>query len=61
MIGARLQKELADTERLLASTRAKLANEGFVSKAPPAVVEGVRAKERELQELAGRLHEHLAG
>ncbi|MFV2065186.1 MAG: valine--tRNA ligase, partial [Chloroflexota bacterium] len=56
---SRLERELADTERMLASTRAKLANESFVSKAPAKVVEGVRAREEELQELAERLREHL--
>ncbi len=58
---ARLQKELAETERLLAGTQAKLANDAFVSKAPAAVVDGVRAREAELQELAGRIREHLDG
>jgi valyl-tRNA synthetase len=57
---ARLEKELAETEKLLASTRAKLANEAFVSKAPASVVDGVRAREVELRELATRIHEHLA-
>jgi valyl-tRNA synthetase len=57
---ARLQKELDDSERLLASTRAKLANEAFVSRAPAHVVEGVRASEAELQALSDRLREHLA-
>ena len=56
---ARLQKELDETERLLASTRAKLANEAFVSRAPSHVVEGVRATEAELQALAERIREHL--
>jgi valyl-tRNA synthetase len=56
---ARLVKELAETERLLAGTQAKLANDAFVSKAPTAVVDGVRAREAELQELAGRIREHL--
>jgi valyl-tRNA synthetase len=57
---ARLQKELEETERLLASTRFKLANEAFVSRAPSHVVEGVRASEAELQALSDRLREHLA-
>jgi len=52
---------LAETERLLAGTQAKLANDAFVSKAPAAVVDGVRAREAELQELAGRIREHLEG
>ncbi len=56
---ARLEKELAEAEKLLASTRAKLANEDFVSKAPANVVEGVRAREVELAELAERLRGNL--
>ena len=56
---ARLEKELAETEKLLAATQAKLANEAFVNKAPAQVVDGVRAREAELQELAARLREHL--
>jgi valyl-tRNA synthetase len=55
----RLEKELAETERLLASTQSKLANEAFVSRAPAPVVEGVRAREAELLELAGRLRANL--
>ena len=58
---AALEKELAETEKLLASTRAKLANEGFVSKAPAAVVDGVRTREAELAELADRLRANLGG
>jgi valyl-tRNA synthetase len=56
---ARLEKELAETERLLATTRAKLDNEAFTAKAPAAVVDGVRARQAELQELAQRLRDHL--
>jgi valyl-tRNA synthetase len=56
---ARLQKELAETERQLAATRGKLANEAFVNKAPAEVVEGVRSREAELAELAERLKSHL--
>ncbi len=56
---ARLQKELDDAERLLASTRARLSNEEFVSRAPAHVVDGVRATETELQGLTARLREHL--
>ena len=40
---------------------AKLADEGFTRNAPPAVVDGVRARERELQERAARLRELGAG
>jgi valyl-tRNA synthetase len=58
---ARLERELAETEELLAATRAKLANEAFVARAPAPVVEGVRSGERELLERAERLRRHLAG
>ena len=56
---ARLEKELTETEKLLASTRAKLSNEAFVNRAPPHVVEGVRATEADLEALAVRIREHL--
>ena len=56
---ARLEKELADTERLLAAARARLANDAFTSKAPPAIVEGARASEAELADQAERLRDRL--
>ena len=57
---ARLEKELADTERLLAAARARLANDAFTSKAPPAIVDGARASEAELADQADRLRDRLA-
>jgi len=42
---------------LLAAARARLANEAFVSKAPPAVVEAAKARAAELEELVARLAE----
>ncbi len=57
---ARLEKELADTERLLAAARARLANEAFTAKAPPAIVDGARASEAELADQAERLRDRLA-
>ncbi|CAN5786844.1 valine--tRNA ligase [soil metagenome] len=56
----RLVRELADAERLLEATSAKLANAAFVANAPAAVVEGVRTREAELRERAARLR-HLVG
>ncbi len=56
---ARLEKELADAERLLDAARARLANEAFASKAPPAIVEGAKAREAELTDQAARLRERL--
>jgi valyl-tRNA synthetase len=56
---ARLEKELADAERLWAAAGARLASEAFTSKAPPAIVEGARVREAELAEQVERLRERL--
>jgi valyl-tRNA synthetase len=56
----RLERELAEAEGWLAAARARLANESFVGKAPPAVVDGARERERELAEQVERLRERLA-
>jgi valyl-tRNA synthetase len=55
----RLEKELADVERFLAAARERLSDQAFVSKAPPAVVEGARAREAELAETVARLRSRL--
>jgi valyl-tRNA synthetase len=54
----RLSKELEQLAKHIAGTEARLANEAFVSKAPPAVLEGARrqladqqAKRTELERL----------
>jgi valyl-tRNA synthetase len=57
----RLEKELAEAEGWLAAARARLGNASFVGKAPPAVVDGARARERELAERVERLRARLAG
>jgi valyl-tRNA synthetase len=57
---ARLEKDLAEAERLLAAARARLANDDFVSKAPPSIVDGARARAEELGEQVGRLRSALA-
>jgi valyl-tRNA synthetase len=44
----KLRKKLADTEREMTSLDAKLANEGFVSRAPAKVVEEARARRQTL-------------
>jgi valyl-tRNA synthetase len=56
---ARLERELAEAQGLLAASRARLANEAFTSKAPAAVVDGVRARMAELEELVDRLAQRL--
>jgi valyl-tRNA synthetase len=55
----RLQRELADAERLLSAASARLANPEFVARAPAAVVDGARAREAELSEQVTRLRERL--
>ena len=46
----RLTKQLADVEKQLAATDAKLANENFVSKAAPIAVQRERDKQQQLRE-----------
>jgi valyl-tRNA synthetase len=57
----RLAKELAEAEGHLAAARTRLANPSFTEKAPPAVVEGARERERELTAQIERLRERLGG
>jgi valyl-tRNA synthetase len=56
---ARLERELAEAEGMLAAARGRLGNEAFVSRAAPAVVEGARVRAAELEELVGRLRQRL--
>jgi valyl-tRNA synthetase len=56
---ARVEKELAKIEGDLARVAGKLANEGFVSKAAPEVVEKERAKQEELAGIASKLRGQL--
>lgn len=57
---ARLNKELAVLDKELARIAGKLANEGFVSKAPVAVIEKEQAKEQEYREKVLAIQERLA-
>ena len=59
---ARLKKEIETITKHIAGTEARLSNEAFVSKAPPAVLEGARkqlaeqrAKQAELERLLAAL------
>ena len=58
----RLTKELESLAKHIAGTEARLANEAFVSKAPPAVLDGarkqladLRAKQAEIDRLVKAL------
>ena len=56
----KLARELADLERQLAALRGRLGNEGFVARAPAAVVEGERRKEQEWAQRAEQLAAKVA-
>jgi valyl-tRNA synthetase len=43
----------------LETARARLANDAFTAKAPPAVVEGARVREAELADQVSRLQARL--
>ena len=55
----RLERELAQAQAHLDATRARLADDAFVSRAPAAIVEGARARESELADQVARLTDLL--
>ena len=57
---ARIAKEKEKTEKMLASIRGKLSNEGFVAKAPEAVVNAEREKAERFEALLKQLNESEA-
>ncbi|WP_127783493.1 valine--tRNA ligase [Rhodococcus sp. X156] len=56
----RLEKDLAVNEKELAGTTAKLANESFTSKAPPQVVEKIKARQATAQAEVERINARLS-
>ncbi|MBW2265881.1 MAG: valine--tRNA ligase [Deltaproteobacteria bacterium] len=56
----RLNKEIAKIDKELKGISKKLGNEAFLTKAPPEVVNGVRAKEERFVEKKNKLEKHLA-
>jgi valyl-tRNA synthetase len=58
---ARLERDLAEATGWLDAARLRLADERFVTKAPPAIVEQARAREAELADQVARLTERLRG
>jgi valyl-tRNA synthetase len=56
----RLRKELANAEKMAASTAARLANPGFVNSAPAHVVEGARQQLAEWENKKAQIEERLA-
>jgi hypothetical protein len=56
---ARLERELDQARGWLAAARGRLANKAFIRNAPPAVVDGARAREAELADQVARLEDRL--
>jgi len=54
----RTQKEIEKTRTEIASNEARLANEQFVQNAPPAIVDGERARLAELRERLDKLQQN---
>jgi valyl-tRNA synthetase len=57
--GARLTKELSGVEQQLAAAEARLSDDAFVTRAPANVVEGARARVKELRAQADALRERI--
>lgn len=57
---ARTRKDLESTQKDLARTRGKLANEGFVQRAPAEIIEKERGIETELSGLSATLENRIA-
>ena len=56
---ARLGRELEEARRLLDAAEARLANPDFVARAPAPIVDGARARARELRERVAVLMERV--
>ena len=56
----RLEKDLASAEKELLGVKRTLANEGFVAKAAPAVIEKKRSRAAELETLVAQLKQQIA-
>ncbi len=57
----RLTKEIARLEKALDAAARQLGNDGFLAKAPAAVVEGLKRQQAENQDLLGKARASLAG
>jgi valyl-tRNA synthetase len=56
----RLRKELANAQKMVGSTAARLANPGFVNSAPAHVIEGARQQLAEWESKNAQIEERLA-
>jgi len=60
-VGKDLEKQLTDLRAALVKAEAQLANEGFVARADPAMVEQARARAAQLAQQIAALEDQLAG
>jgi valyl-tRNA synthetase len=59
--GAKLENEITRLKELLAGVNRKLANEDFLKKAPPSIVQKEKAKKEDYQKLIEKLEKNLEG
>ncbi len=57
---AKVEKEIADLEKIIANSQKQLSNEGFMSKAPQKITDGMRAKQAEYEAQVAKLRTALS-
>ncbi|MEO8097469.1 MAG: valine--tRNA ligase [Acidobacteriota bacterium] len=58
---AKIEKEIAELEKVIANSQRQLSNEGFLAKAPQKITDGMRAKQAEYEAQLAKLRAALAG
>ncbi|MEO5924446.1 MAG: valine--tRNA ligase [Bryobacteraceae bacterium] len=56
---SKLEKEIAELEKVIANSQRQLSNEGFLAKAPAKVTDGMRAKQAEYEAQVAKLRAAL--
>jgi valyl-tRNA synthetase len=57
---AKVEKEITELEKVIANSQRQLSNEGFTSKAPAKIIDGMRAKQAEYEAQVAKLRASLA-
>jgi valyl-tRNA synthetase len=57
---SKIEKEIAELEKVIANSQRQLSNEGFLAKAPAKVTDGMRAKQAEYEAQVAKLRAALA-
>ena len=58
---SRLEKEIAELDKVIASSERQLSNEDFLKKAPEKVLEGMRSKLADYKAQRGKSQQAIAG